>query len=393
MINSVAIKDFANIIVPTRDKPKHFRGNVPWVTLPDIQEDLLIGKAKNCLTHEDAAEVGNRLMPPKTVLLSCAGSLGKVAVTTKEIYANQQFYGLVVKENIADPFYLAYSLKYLSEDFFKNLAGVSTIGFFSKEKALGIRIPLPPLEEQMRIAAIARKCDRFRRTRRFTQQLSDTYLPSVFLEMFGDPVTNPKNWDVEALGNSLSRIESGINFTPISEDEPASAWRVLKVSAVSLGVFDPFASKPISPNTTFNDSLIIQKGDLLMSRANTKELVGAVSIVRENPPKVLLPDKLWKLKFSPASSLNSDYVLHVLRHPRLREVISDMASGTSGSMQNITKEETLALPIPVPPLPIQEKFSLVAQRFERLRTQQREADRQAEHLFQTVLHRAFQGEL
>ena len=256
-----------------------------------------------------------------------------------------------------------------------------------------IKISLPPIAEQKRIAAIAQKCDRLRRTRRYTQQLSDSYLRSVFLEMFGDPVTNPMNWDVEPLGNSLDRIESGVNFKPISENEPASEWRVLKISAVSFETFNPFASKPISPKTTFNESLIVQKGDLLMSRANTTELVGAVNIVREKPPKVLLPDKLWKLKFSQTSNLKPDYVFYVLRHPRLRKMIGDMASGTSGSMQNITKEETLTLPIPLPPLSLQEKFAQIVQRFERLRVQQREADRQAEHLFQTVLHRAFRGEL
>ena len=193
-----------------------------------------------------------------------------------------------------------------------------------------IKISLPPIAEQKRIAAIAQKCDRLRRTRRYTQQLSDSYLRSVFLEMFGDPVTNPMNWDVEPLGNSLDRIESGVNFKPISENEPASEWRVLKISAVSFETFNPFASKPISPKTTFNESLIVQKGDLLMSRANTTELVGAVNIVREKPPKVLLPDKLWKLKFSQTSNLKPDYVFYVLRHPRLRKMIGDMASGTSG---------------------------------------------------------------
>jgi len=60
------------------------------VTLPDIN-DFFISSAKKILTHEDATEVSNRLRPPQTVLLSCAGSLGKVAVTTRTIYVNQQF--------------------------------------------------------------------------------------------------------------------------------------------------------------------------------------------------------------------------------------------------------------------------------------------------------------
>ena len=294
----------------------------------------------------------------------------------------------------ADPEFVAYYWSHpdVRREVIRN-SHTATMTTMNQEDLSNVTILLPSIAEQKRIAAIAQKCDRLRRTRRYTQQLSDSYLRSVFLEMFGDPVTNPMNWDVEPLGNSLDRIESGVNFKPISENEPASEWRVLKISAVSFETFNPFASKPISPKTTFNESLIVQKGDLLMSRANTTELVGAVNIVRENPPKVLLPDKLWKLKFSQTSNLKPDYVFYVLRHPRLRKMIGDMASGTSGSMQNITKEETLTLPIPLPPLSLQEKFAQIVQRFERLRAQQREADRQAEHLFQTVLHRAFRGEL
>ena len=59
----VEVGDVADIIVPTRDKPKRFCGDIPWVTLPDIN-DFFISTAKNLLTHEDAAEVSNRLMPP-----------------------------------------------------------------------------------------------------------------------------------------------------------------------------------------------------------------------------------------------------------------------------------------------------------------------------------------
>jgi type I restriction enzyme S subunit len=147
----VPIRNVANIIVPTRDKPKQFDGEVPWVTLPDVR-GMFISTARNLLSHEDAAEVGNRLMPAKTVLLSCAGSLGRVAVTDREVYANQQFYGLVTKPTEMDPLFLAWSLRLKGQRFFEALAGVSTLAFFSKDRALDITVAKPPLEHQQLFA-------------------------------------------------------------------------------------------------------------------------------------------------------------------------------------------------------------------------------------------------
>jgi len=72
-----------------------------------------------------------------------------------------------------------------------------------------VLIPLPPLPEQKRIAAILEKADRLRRQRHYALELSDTYLQTVFLEMFGDPVTNPKGWIQERLGEKITYITSG----------------------------------------------------------------------------------------------------------------------------------------------------------------------------------------
>ncbi len=146
--------EISGIIVPTRDKPKRFVGTVPWVTLPDIN-GLFIGTSKNQLTLEDAREVANRLMPAGTVLLSCAGTLGKVAVAAVALYANQQFYGLMPNPALLDSTFLAVSLRMKGAEFFARLAGTSTLGFFSKQRALEIDIPLPPLTLQKEFATRA----------------------------------------------------------------------------------------------------------------------------------------------------------------------------------------------------------------------------------------------
>jgi type I restriction enzyme S subunit len=145
------LREVSGIIVPTRDKPKRFVGSIPWVTLPDLK-GLFIETSKNQLTQEDAREVGNRLMPANTVLLSCAGTLGKVAVASVELYANQQFYGLTPNPAVLESLFLAVSLQMKGKRFFARLAGTSTLGFFSKQRALEIEIVLPPLTLQKEFA-------------------------------------------------------------------------------------------------------------------------------------------------------------------------------------------------------------------------------------------------
>ncbi|MEJ6487981.1 restriction endonuclease subunit S [Nostoc punctiforme UO1] len=324
------------------------------------------------------ANIGEATWIDKNDTYYCAPNIAKITPNKKLLY--HRFLTRVIHSPI---------IRQQIEELNKSTAQPS----LSMQNIRDFFLPIPPISEQKRIAEILEKCDRLRRTRRYALQLSDTFLQSVFLEIFGDFRKNPYNFPIQFLGDSLDKFESGINFNPVSENDPASQWRVLKVSAVTSGVFNASESKPIKPDVTFHDSLIVKKGDMLMSRANTKELVGAVCIVREQPPKVLLPDKLWRVKFSQNSKLLPNYVLYALRQPKTRKIIADMASGTSGSMKNISKEQAANLPILVPPLPLQEKFAQIVQKFERLRTQQRESERQADHLFQTLLHRAFRGEL
>ena len=89
-------------------------------------------------------------------------------------------------------------------------------------------IPLPPLPEQQRIAALLDQGDHLRRTRRYAKQLSDAFLQAVFLEMFGDPLKNPKGWDTVELAELVQAFQGGINFSPVSENSPSSVWRVLR---------------------------------------------------------------------------------------------------------------------------------------------------------------------
>lgn len=257
-----------------------------------------------------------------------------------------------------------------------------------------IELPLPPLEEQKRIARVLAKCDRIRRTRRYTQQLSDTYLQSVFLEMFGDPVTNPKQWSIKKLESQINNIESG--WSPVCSEAPRSNldhWAVLKLGAVTGGIFKPDENKLFPDTLDPRPELAVHKGDLLVTRKNTLGLVAACALVRHEYPQLMIPDTIFRFIIRKESEVVNEYLWGLFNNNFFRKSVQSLATGTAGSMPNISKAKFLNILIPIPPPKLQEQFAKAIDKYDRIRTQQCEATRQTEHLFQTILHRAFRGDL
>jgi len=246
-------------------------------------------------------------------------------------------------------------------------------------------IKYPPLEEQKRIAKILSKCDRIRRTRQYSLQLSDTYLQSVFLEMFGDPVTNPKGWKIGTLGDVIVSAKDGPHVSPVYSD---SGIPFLSTRNVRKGELIWEDLKFIS----FEDAKIHwkkckpERGDILYTKGGTTGLAKAVDFDKEIAVWVhiavlkLQQDRVISTWLE--SMLNTDFC-----YKQSQELTFGIVNRDLG-LQRMPK-----IKIYIPPLPLQEKFAQIVQKHERFRTQQREAQRQAEHLFQTLLHHAFRGEL
>ncbi|HEX7575372.1 MAG TPA: restriction endonuclease subunit S, partial [Candidatus Methanoperedens sp.] len=171
------IRDIADIIVPTRDKPKKFDGDIPWVTLPDVLSTaLFVNDSKYKLSTLSAKEVSARLFPKDTVLLSCAGTLGRVAIAKCALYSNQQFYGLVCKTDKISPIFLAFNLLRKPIDHYHRISGNFTIPFFRKEIALNINVFLPPLPLQQKFARIVEKIEAMRQSQNQSkQQIEDLF--------------------------------------------------------------------------------------------------------------------------------------------------------------------------------------------------------------------------
>ena len=266
-------------------------------------------------------------------------------------------------------------------------AGYSRHFKFLKE----LEIPLPPLAEQRRIASILDQADELRQKRQQTIEKLNQLLQATFIDMFGDPVSNPKGWDLVRVGEVVNEFIGGKNIE--CPDESDSDYKILKVSAVTSKVYKPHESK-FAPNTFEPNPLaIVEKGDLLFSRANTTELVAATAYVWETPENIVLPDKLWKFSISDESKVNKLYLWDLFKNIEFRNELSKLSSGTSGSMKNISKGKLNELKMPLPPKELQDKFAEFSTKlWVQIKTFQQSSD-SLDSLFNSLQNQAFNGTL
>lgn len=371
-------------------------GTVPWIVSGDIHKGEIFDCDKKIT--ELAVENSNaRYLPKDSVLIALNGqgkTRGTVALLRASNATCNQSIVSINPNNQRELFsdYLFYFLKSQYRQI-RNITGDKDRAGLNMPLIRSITIPLPPLEEQKRIAAILDKADAIRRKRQQAIQLADDFLRSVFLDMFGDPVTNPKGWKMNPIKNGLKEVKSGWSAKGESYPCKKGELGVLKISAVTSGVFKPSENKFVNNALAEDKKLVFpSKGDLLFSRANTRELVAATCIVTESRRDVFLPDKLWKIT-SDCSLLLPEFLHFMIQQPRFKNLLTSQATGTSGSMLNISKdkfENSIGI---YPPIDMQEKFKAVFWKVNSLLKSVKASNSKLSDGFNSLSQKAFAGDL
>ncbi len=269
----------------------------------------------------------------------------------------------------------------------------ATVGGISRRFIDLIKLTIPPIQDQIRIANILSKAEALISQRKESLRLLDQFLKSTFLEMFGDPERNERGWSEIKLNEILIDIKAG--WSPVCEDHPReneSQLAILKLSAVTYGEFDPNANKKLKPETEVKKRVEPNKGDVLFSRKNTLELVGATAYVLRNYPNLLLPDTIFKLEFD-KSKVDGIFLWKLLSNKSVRGGMQKLATGSAGSMPNISQERLLSFKIILPPYKIQTKFAQIVEKTEALKAHYQTNLQELENLYGSLSQRAFKGEL
>ena len=263
---------------------------------------------------------------------------------------------------------------------------VKGIHLYPKDVA-DMQVPWVPLSEQRRIVDLLSRAEGIVRLRREAEKKAAELISALFLDLFGDPATNPKGWPVATVGDVLDAAEYGSSSKASSDGAGLPMIRMGNVTyAGSLDLADlKYVDLPAAEVERYS----LREGDILFNRTNSKELVGKTGLW-DGSCEAIVASYFIRLRVQ-REVLRPHYLWAFMNTGHMKRVIFDTARGAIGQ-SNINSKELRAFSLPIPPLPLQQQFALRCSDVSALLIQQSAATAKAQATFDALLARAFSAE-
>ncbi len=324
-----------------------------------------------------------RTADPGDILISVRAPVGPTNFNLLKSCIGRGLSAIRCSEKI-DPKYLLYFLRY-HEPKLAHIGKGSTFEAINRDDLESVRIPLPSLDEQKRRAVRLEKADRLQRTRRYVREISDTFLQAHFLEMFGDAGASASSSQMVTVEDLCDVIVDCPHYTPKVFARGRTCFPFLRTSDIQEGYFDWSTTKYVDLDE-YTKRIARHRpvqGDVIYTREG--ERYGLAARV----PSGLTPclGQRVMLLQPRAKTTTTEYLWALLSSPIIYKQAFQLVGGSTSPHVNVG--DIKAFKVFLPPLKTQQQFSKLVVNYDRLRRQRLEADRQAEHLFQTLLHRTF----
>ena len=369
---------------PSRDNSSYWKKSENnWISIADLTNSgKYISNTKETLSDSAVAESGIKKIPANTVIMSFKLSLGKVAITEKEMYSNEAIMAFIDKgvEKIA-PEYLYYLLR--AKDWSKETNKAVMGATLNKATLSTIKIQLHEYDNQLEIVNMLNRVSSSIDFRK--QQLTklDELIKARFVEMFGDPIQNEKCWEIKSLFD-LGYCKNGMNFHKGDHG--------VEIHCLGVGDFKdrstihevenlPFVALNESPDPDY----LLQDGDIVFVRSNgNKELVGrCLAIYPANVPVTYSGFCIrYRLTSEEASVA---YLLRVLKADSVRKKMA----GRGANIQNLNQQTLSQLAIPLPPLSLQNQFADFVTEVDKSKVEVQKALDQTQLLFNSLMQQYF----
>ncbi len=329
---------------PSKSHKEYYEGGtIPWLRSGEVAQGMIYD-TELCITELGLEKSSAKLFPVNTVVIAMYGAtVGQVGLLKNEMATNQAICGIFPNSKLS-PSFLLYCLKSKKSLFLKDAVGGAQPNI-SQNLIKNTIIPIPPLAEQERIVAELDLLSSIIEKKKTQLKEYDRLAQSIFYDMFED-----YNEQI-CISNYIASLGGGKSLAGNEE----CANKVLKTGAVTYDYFNGNEVKSLPIDYNPKPEHLLKDGDILISRMNTLEYVGACAYVWKAPNNTYLPDRLWRATLK--DNINPIYLWFSLIQDSSKKQIRTLASGTSGSMKNISIPRFLSIEIKKVPLAIQKLFA------------------------------------
>ncbi len=295
------------------------------------------------------------------ITVTCRGATcGTINITVPKSYVTGNAMCL---DDVRSDIYMEYLYYCLKHYNFNNVISGSAQPQITRQGMEKIYVTIGSHNEQMDIVDKLKKVENVIGLKKQELKQLDTFVKSRFVELFGDPIKNPKGWEVVKLSECLERIDNGKSFTCDSNAREGVFPAILKLSAATYGDYRPYENKALLDEKQFVESVEVHRGDLLFTRKNTPDLVGMAAYVFETPEKLMMPDLIFRLVTN--ERMTPTFLWQLINNREFRPAIQGISGGSAKSMSNISKERLKNIEVICPPISEQKKLEGVLEQVDK----------------------------
>lgn len=381
----VQLKEVCKVVsgtTPKSNREEYWNGTYNWVTPAELKEDTVeVMETERKITKQAIQDSGLKSFPAGTVLLSSRAPIGKVAIAGVEMYSNQGFKNLICSDQVFNQ-YLFWFLKGKNK-YLNTLGRGATFKEISKSIVESVQIPLPPINEQKRIAKNLDMVSQI--IKQYKKQLTewDRLIQSVFYQIFGDPINNEKKWEAKKLGDICDITSSKRIFESEYVEEGIPFYRTKEIVELSKG--SKVTTELFISNQRYKEIIskyeVPQIGDLLVSAVGT---IGIIWVVNQESPFYFKDGNLlWIKRKGDVTSVFLRYLLQLL----IEYYKKDITTGSTYSALTIVKLKQMNAYIP--PLPLQNQFSKIVAKIEAQKLNVQKVLARTQDLFESLMQEFF----
>jgi len=373
---------------PSTKVTTYWQGSIPWTRSANLTANYLKSGEK-FISREAVAETATNVVPKNNVLVATRVGVGKATVNLIDVAISQDLTGLVLDVNRILPIYLVYYLHSPKiQRLFEQYSRGTTIQGIQRSDLSRIKIPLPPLDTQRKIVAILDKAEATQRLRAEADALMQDLIQSVFQEMFGDPATNPKQWDILTIGNVVEMTQYGSSQ---KSSERGGGYPCLGMNNLTYkGHFDLSHLKYVELSENEFRKYKLEVGDILFNRTNAPNLVGKTGVITKDT-NCVFASYLIRLKVN-TQIIVPEYLWAYLNSPFIKQTFTSMCK-KAVNQANINATELQRVSIPIPPIDMQKVFAKIVRNLSGFKNITGESSKELLTLQNILMSKAFTGDL